>query len=64
METNKYYDDQFLDNKVYAKIGGVDVDELLKLEIEFLTKINWKMTSDEKRFYNYSQKLESLFYGK
>ena len=60
METNKYYDDDYLTNQVYSKIGGIDVDELLKLEIEYLTRINWKMTIDEKRFYNYSQKLESI----
>lgn len=64
METNKYYDDDYLTNKVYAKIGGIDVEELLSLEIEYMTKIKWKMTVDENRFNQYSRKLESIFFGK
>lgn len=64
METNKYYDDDYLTNKIYAKIGGVDVDELLKLEIEYLSKIKWNMTIDEDRFHQYCHKLESIFIEK
>jgi hypothetical protein len=64
METNKYYDDDLLTNKIYSKIGGVEINELLLLEIEFQSKINWKMMVEEVKFYEYSKKLETIYYNK
>jgi hypothetical protein len=61
METNKFYDDKYLTNKVYSLIGGIEVYELLELEMEFLSKICWKMNTSEEKFYSYSKKLESFF---
>lgn len=61
METNKFYDDTYITNKVYSRIGGVEVEELLLLETEFLSGISWKMTIDEEKYYAYSEKLQKIF---
>ena len=62
METNKFYDDGYIANKVYSLIGGIQVEELLELETEFLSKISWKMTTDEEKYYSYSEKLQKIFF--
>jgi hypothetical protein len=63
METNKFYEDNLITNKVYSLIGGIKIEELLELEREFLSKINWNMNIEENKFYNYSNKLEEFFYN-
>jgi hypothetical protein len=62
METNKFYDDSYITNKVYSRIGGVNVEELLVLEAEFLSMISWTMTTNEEKYYSYSQKLQKIFH--
>jgi hypothetical protein len=64
METNKYFDDDFLTNKLYSKIGGIEINELMQLEIDYLNTIKWKMVIEENRFIEYSKKLQSIFLGK
>jgi hypothetical protein len=63
MATNKYYDDDLMTNKAFSLIGGIETNELLLLEIEFLSKINWKVDIQEEKFYVYSKKLESIFFS-
>jgi hypothetical protein len=62
MQTNKYYDDSYITNKTYSVIGGIEIYELLLLEIEFQSKILWRMSIEEEKFYVYSKKLETIFY--
>ena len=46
---SKYNEDSRLQNKDFAKIGGVSVKELFMLEIEFMKclKFNLKISSEE-----------------
>ena len=41
MAAAKFYDDSFFNNELYARIGGVSVDELNALELEFVFLINF-----------------------
>jgi singapore isolate B (sub-type 7) whole genome shotgun sequence assembly, scaffold_4 len=43
MEGAKFYDDSFFNNEVYAKIGGVPVEELNHLELEFVFLIGFSL---------------------
>lgn len=62
METNKFNDDSFITNKALSLIGGIEINELLLLEVDFLNKISWKMSVDEEKFRAYTKKLQTLFY--
>lgn len=42
MTSQKSLEDFFYTNEHYAKVGGVSLNELNCLEIDFLTRINWK----------------------
>ena len=44
----KYQDDIFYNNKFYARIGGVSVREINKLEIEFLSRVRFDLYVGEK----------------
>lgn len=51
----KFYDDSFFTNELYARIGGVPVDEMNNLELEFVFLINFSLliTPEEyQKFYN------------
>ena len=41
--TVKYWDDDIYSMGHYAKIGGIDVKRMVKLEIAFLKLIDWKL---------------------
>jgi len=41
--TYKFYSDKFHSNRTLAKIAGLPLDELNKLELEFLFKINFNL---------------------
>lgn len=62
MMTNKFYEDDYITNKIYSQIGGIDTSELLLLEIEFLSRMQWNMNINEEKFYQYSNKLQNSFY--
>lgn len=42
MISQKSMEDYFFTNEHYAKVGGVAIPELNYLEIDFLTRVNWK----------------------
>lgn len=51
----KFYDDSFFNNELYARIGGISVDELNSLELEFMFLINFSLLiplEEFRRFYN------------
>lgn len=51
----KFYDDSFFTNDLYARIGGVPVDEMNNLELDFVFLINFSLliTPEEyQKFYN------------
>ena len=43
MVAAKFYDDSFYNNEFYAKVGGVSVDELNELELEFMFLIGFSL---------------------
>lgn len=54
---SKFIDDKFYSNEYYAKIGGITLEELNKLEIEFLQTINFEC------FVSKSEYLHFCFQG-
>lgn len=43
MEAAKFYDDSFFNNEFYARVGGVSVEELNGLEMDFLFAIHFSL---------------------
>ena len=51
----KFFDDAFYLNSHYAKVGGISVDELSLLELEFLKNINFSLhvtCEDYQKYHN------------
>ena len=51
----KYFDDSFYTDNQYARIGGIEVEELCFLEIEFLKSINFSLyvsCEDYQKYHN------------
>ena len=53
METQKFYEDESYKNKDYANVCGVNVDELLLMEVSFMEIINFNMFIKNEDFQNY-----------
>ena len=49
--------DVFWTNSTYAKVGGVSKKELAILELELLTKIEWRIVPDPEQLSEYYQNL-------
>ena len=49
----KYNEDDFFSNTFYAKIGGISMEEINTLEIEFLDMIDWFLFVDQAFFHKY-----------
>ena len=60
METHKFFDDNTFTNKDYAKMCGVSVDELLKMEIYFLESINFNLFIKDDEFKKYKDNFEKF----
>lgn len=51
----KFHDDVYRSNAHYAKVGGVTVNELAKLEAHFLKKLDWRvhvMADEYSKYFN------------
>ncbi|CAK67558.1 unnamed protein product (macronuclear) [Paramecium tetraurelia] len=57
----KFQDDDYYKNEYYAKIGGINVKEINKLEQEFLEYMNYELFIDEQQYQVYENRL--LEYG-
>ena len=53
----KFFDEEYFPNSFYSKIGGITLDDMNKLEIEFLNLIDYKLFVDEEMFFNYKEKM-------
>ena len=53
----KFNEDDYYSNEVYAKIGGISLDELNKLEINTLTLLNYNACIDSYLYSNYENQL-------
>jgi hypothetical protein len=53
----KYNEDEYYDNKFYAKVGGLTLKEMNNLEINYLSLIDFKLYISEEVFDNYFENL-------
>ena len=53
----KYNEDEFYDNKFYAKVGGLSLNEMNNLEINYLSLIDFKLYISEEVFDTYFENL-------
>ena len=60
METHKFFDDNTFTNKDYAKMCGVSVDDLLKMEIYFLESINFNLFIKDDDFIKYKNNFDQF----
>lgn len=51
-------EDKYYKNDYYAKVGGITVKELNKLEIEFLLMINFKLFVELEVFNQFREKIK------
>ena len=61
MITQKYYEDNSLNNKTYADLVGINYDDLLKMEMEFMKLVNFELFIKEEDFQKYKQKISQLY---
>jgi hypothetical protein len=54
---SKYLDDTMHSNSFLAKVGGLSVQELSNLELNFAKKLNFKMFLEEENFMVYRKRL-------
>ncbi|CAD8146816.1 unnamed protein product [Paramecium pentaurelia] len=57
----KFQDDDYYKNDYYAKVGGINVKEINRLEQEFLEYMNYELFIDEQQYLVYEKRL--LEYG-
>lgn len=57
MVAAKFYDDFYFKNNYYAKIGGINKNEINNLEVTFLEMVNYDLFVPPELFQMYSQKL-------
>ena len=53
----KYHEDKYYSNKYYAKIGGMDISTLNKLEAYFLFQLDFRIVVEHSLFQKYYDKL-------
>lgn len=49
--------DQYLRNRVYAQVGGINIRELNILEVELLYRLDWRVVPDSEDLMAYYQGL-------
>lgn len=54
---SKMYDDDFYQNKYYAQVGGLGVQEFNELEVQFLFLLDFKLSVDPDTYEKYSSEL-------
>ena len=55
----KFHDDKYYENSFYAKIGGVTVQEVSRMEAEILLLLDWNLNIREEAFEQYSEQLRA-----
>jgi len=50
---SKCYNDVFYSNQLIAQVGGVSLEELNNIELDFLTLMNWDIHISEEEFNFY-----------
>ena len=53
----KFYEDEIISNKTFAKIGNLSCDDLLIMESYFLQKINYRILNNPENLEKYKIKI-------
>ena len=61
MEAQKFYEDVNFTNKDYAKLCGINSEELLELELEFMDLINYELNIPDDKYFTYKKRLQKIF---
>lgn len=59
--TQKYYEDENFTDKDYSKIVRLNPKELIKMEIEFLSMIDFSLYISDDDFHKYKGKIEDIW---
>ena len=57
----KYNEDDYYSNKYYAKVGGINLDELNTLEYNFLILLDFDVFIDEETYEKYKEQLNDFY---
>ena len=60
MITQKYYEDNSLNNKIYADLVGISCDELLNMEMEYMNLIDFELFIKDEEFTKYKQNISKF----
>ncbi|XP_002966846.2 cyclin-U4-1 [Selaginella moellendorffii] len=63
MVAAKFLDDAYYNNAYYAKVGGVNTQEMNRLELEFLFHLNFRLQVTVSVFESYCNRLEKEVSG-
>ncbi len=61
MLTQKYYEDENYNDKDYSKIIGINCNELIKMEIEFLSLIDFSLHITDEQFTKYKCNIQDMW---
>lgn len=59
----KFFEDKFYTNSYYARVGGINTVELNKLELRFLTDVNFTLYVSEDEYTSYFDRLMMMYTG-
>ena len=59
--TQKYYEDESFNDKDYSKILKISPKELIKMEIEFLSLLDFSLNISEEEFNEYKYKMKKIW---
>ena len=60
MITQKYYEDNSFNNKIYADLVGISCDELLNMEMEYMNLIDFSLFIKDDEFTKYKQNISQF----
>jgi hypothetical protein len=60
MVTQKYYEDNAYNNKLYADLVGISCNELLEMEMEYMNLADYQLFIKDDDFQKYKRKMSEL----
>ena len=58
----KYNEDDYYSNKYYAKVGGINLEEINTLEYNLLILLNFEVFIDDETYNKYKEQLKNFNY--
>ena len=62
--THKYYEDENFKDEDYSKLGQLNSEELIKMEVEFLSFIDFSLHISDDEFNKYKYKMKDMWENK